>query len=60
MRVVVEVAVAGAADFTVAAACMPEASTAALEGFMVAAVAMQHVPHIQLQVVQSPVAPAVR
>jgi hypothetical protein len=52
MRVVVEVAVAGAADFTVAAACMPEASTAALEGFMVAAVAMQHVPRIQLQVVR--------
>jgi hypothetical protein len=35
------------ADFTgaasVAAACMPDASTAALEGFMAAAVAMQDV-----------------
>ena len=53
MRVVVEVAVAGAADFTVAdsvaAACMPDASTAALEGFMAAAVAMLDVytPHIR-------------
>jgi hypothetical protein len=55
MLAVAEVAasVAVAADFTgaasVAAACMPDASTAALEGFMAAAVAMLDVytPHIR-------------
>jgi hypothetical protein len=51
MRVVVEAAVVEAADFTAAASvvavCMPDASTAALEGFMVAAVAMRHAPRIR-------------